>query len=130
MIYFTFEELSKTSQKADNAIPNATVKANLEYLVDNLLDPIRKLWGKPIIVNSGYRSPEVNKLVGGAVNSQHLKGEAADITTGTAEGNRKLFEIIANSGLEFDQLIDEKNYRWLHISLKREGNRKQIKHLK
>ena len=129
MIYFTFEELSKTSQKAANTIPNDTIRANLEYLVDNLLDPIRQLWGKPIYVNSGYRSPEVNRLVKGAKNSQHLKGEAADITTGTAEGNRQLFDIIVNSKLEFDQLLDEKNYSWLHISLKRSGNRREIKHL-
>ena len=128
MKYFTFEELSKTSQKANNTIPEH-IKPNLEYLVNNLLDPIRELWGKPIIVNSGYRSFEVNKLVGGAKNSQHMTGEAADITAGSVESNKRLFEIIANSGLEFDQLIDEKGYRWIHISLKKEGNRKQLKHL-
>lgn len=128
MIYFTFKELSKTSQKADNTIPEK-LKPNLEYLVEKLLDPIRMLWGKPIIVNSGYRSPEVNRLVGGAANSQHMKGEAADITAGTVEENKKLFQLIANSGFEFDQLIDEKGYRWIHVSLKKAGNRKQVKHL-
>ena len=129
MKYFTFKELSTTSQKADNTIPEH-LKPSLEHLVNNLLDPARELWGKPIYVNSGYRSPEVNRLVGGATNSQHMKGEAADITTGSVEGNRKLFEMIANSSLPFDQLIDEKGYRWLHVSLKKEGNRMQVKHLK
>ena len=130
MRYFTIKELSKTIVKVDNT-PNEEHIANLTNLVDKILDPLRECYGKPIYVNSGYRSPEVNKDVKGAVNSQHMNGEAADITGGNPTENRKLFEMIANGGYEFDQLIDEQNYSWIHISLKRSGvNRKQILHLK
>ena len=69
---------------------------------------------------------EAGNLVGGKASSQHLKGEAADITAGSREENRKLFEYIREN-LPFDQLIDEKNFSWVHVSYKRDGNnRKQI----
>lgn len=110
-------------------IPSHDVLRKLNALMDNCLDPIRALWGKPIGVNSGYRSPELNRAVGGKPTSQHLRGEAADITTGSVEGNRKLFELILASGIEFDQLIDESNYKWLHVSYSAEKNRKNILHL-
>ena len=80
--YFTLSELcnSNTAKKNGiNNIPNSTQKANLYQLIKNILDPVRECYGAPIYVNSGFRSPEVNKLVGGAANSQHLTGQAADI---------------------------------------------------
>ncbi len=129
MKYFSITELSTTSTGIAN-IPGAEEKRNLENLVAHLLDPIRERYGRPIRVNSGYRSAAVNKAIGGGKNSQHMTGEAADITGGNATENKRLFELIASSGLVFDQLIDEKNYRWIHVSLKRNGaNRKQILHL-
>ena len=104
--------------------------ANLENLVEKVLDPLREMYGKPIRVNSGYRSMAVNLAVKGATTSQHLKGEAADITAGSPAENRRLFEMLANGGYPFDQLIDEKQYTWIHVSLKRTGaNRRQILHL-
>ncbi|MDR0692348.1 MAG: peptidase M15, partial [Prevotellaceae bacterium] len=110
-------------------VPGTVETENLTNLVDKLLDPVREQWGKPIRVNSGYRSMAINMAVGGAATSQHLKGEAADITAGSKEENKKLFELI-KSGYVFDQLIDETDYTWLHVSLKRNGvNRKQILHL-
>jgi hypothetical protein len=90
---------------------------------------MRELWGAPIIVNSGYRSAELNEAVGGAPRSAHLSGEAADITVGLPTENRRLFEMIAGSGLVFDQLIDERGYGWLHLSYRKTGNRRQILHL-
>ena len=130
MKYFTLEELTKTSAQKDNT-PNAEQIANLENLVAKILDPLREHYGKPIKINSGYRSPEVNEAIGGVVNSQHMSGEAADITGGNPTENRTLFQMLAISGYEYDQLIDEKNYAWIHVSLKRTGqNRKQILHLK
>ncbi len=129
MKYFTIKELSATSTGLANT-PNVEQEANLKNLVEKLLDPLRKQYGKPIRVNSGFRNLLVNTTVGGATNSQHLKGEAADITGGNVDENRKLFDLIKNSGLLFDQLIDEQNYRWIHVSLKSNGvNRKQILHL-
>ena len=54
-------------------------RENIEALVENVLDPLRERYGKPIVVNSGYRCAKHNKEVGGVANSQHVKGEAADI---------------------------------------------------
>jgi len=76
--YFKLEELTKTNTGLDNT-PTEGVKIALQRLVTNVLDKVRELHGKPITVNSGYRSPLVNKKVGGSSTSQHVKGEAADI---------------------------------------------------
>lgn len=99
---------------------------NLKALAENVLDPLREWYGKPIYVNSGYRSPQLNRIVSGAPTSQHMKGEAADITAGSKAENKKLFDYI-KSNLPFDQVIDEKDYSWVHVSYKRDGsNRKQV----
>jgi len=130
MKYFTREEFEKTSHTGiDNRIYDSNILWNMTLLVDNVLDPIREAWGKAIRVNSGYRSPALNKKVGGASNSQHLTGQAADITVGSPTENKKLFDMIVKMGIEFDQLIDESKYAWVHISYKSGGNRKQILHL-
>jgi hypothetical protein len=130
--YFTITELCRSEEaarlKIDNTPPPEAVGA-LNSLIKNLLDPVRELWGAALAVNSGYRCPVLNRAVGGAVTSGHLRGEAADITAGSAEGNRRLFELIAAGDLPFDQLIDERGYRWLHISYRTSGNRRQILHL-
>lgn len=130
--YFTKEELirSAAAERAglDN-IPPPEAAAALDTLAEKLLDPVRAMWGSPLTVNSGYRSPAVNRTVGGAPHSQHLRGEAADITAGSPEKNRLLFEIIAASDLEFDSLIDERGYLWLHVSYRAGANRRQILHL-
>ena len=78
-----------------------------------------------IRVSSGYRSAILNRSVNGATSSQHRLGEAADITVGSKEENRKLFEII-KSELTFDQLIDEKDFSWVHVSFREGRNRKQV----
>ena len=131
--YFTIGELCRSNTALQRGINNTpTDNATLERmhaLMENCLDKVREMWGKPIGVNSGYRSPELNRAVGGAKNSQHVRGEAADITTGSKEGNRKLFDMICASDIDFDQLIDEKGYRWLHISYSRDYNRKKVLHL-
>lgn len=130
--YFTIGEMCKSdtalAKNIENTPDNTTI-GKLNALMEECLDKVRELWGKPIGVNSGYRSPELNRAVGGAKNSQHIKGEAADITAGGRENNRKLFDMICESGIEFDQLIDESNYKWLHISYCKDYNRKQILHL-
>ena len=129
MKHFTIKELTRTDTGLPNT-PGPEEEKNLTNLVDKVLDPLREVYGKPIYVNSGYRAKRVNSYVGGAATSQHPKGEAADITAGSPAENRRLFEMIANGGYVFDQLIDEKKYTWIHVSLKRNGvNRKQILHL-
>ena len=123
MKHFTLAELTHTNTGLPN-VPTPEVIANLEYLVANVLDPIREIYGKPITVNCGYRSPAVNERVGGVSNSQHLKGEAADITTGSKKENGLLYELIRQRG-KFDQLINERDFTWIHVSYKKSGNRKQ-----
>ena len=98
----------------------------LTALVDNVLDPLRTWWGKPITVNSGYRCLELNAAVKGSKTSQHMKGEAADIDTGDRQQNKLLFEYIRKN-LPYDQLIDESNFAWVHVSYRADGdNRMQV----
>lgn len=128
--YFTINELTKSSTASRlhiNNTPSQEVKDNLNKLIDNVLDPLRELYGKPIIVNSGYRCPKLNKAVGGARNSQHLTGQASDIrtVTNTKESNKQLFDIIRNSKLPFDQLINEYDFNWVHVSYG-PRNRRQV----
>ena len=128
MKHFTIKELSHSDMalaKGIDNFPTAEAISNLTKLVDNVLDPLREKYGKPIRVSSGYRSVILNRSVNGATSSQHRQGEAADITTGSKDENRKLFEIIKNE-LLFDQLIDEKNFSWVHVSFREGRNRKQV----
>lgn len=129
--YFTIDELCKSDtakKKGINNTPTAEIKQKLDVLIDELLDPVREAWGKPIRVNSGYRCAKLNKAVGGVANSQHMKGEAADLNAGSVTLNKQLFELI-RTRYEYDQLIDEANYAWVHVSYVRK-NRKQVLHLK
>ena len=102
------------------------VEGNLEALAEQVLEPARQRLGKPITVNSGYRCQVHNKAVGGVANSQHMKGEAADVC---CEDNERLAKIIEENG-RYDQLIRYKrpngSVRFVHVSWKRNGvNRKQ-----
>lgn len=120
---FTLKELTKTNTGLPNLITDLEID-NLTRLCQKVLQPLRDIYGKPIIVNSGYRSERVNKAVGGVPTSQHRKGEAADITAGSREENKKLFDILKT--MEFDQLITY-DYRFLHVSYTiRKPNRNQI----
>jgi hypothetical protein len=85
---------------------------------------------KNISIGSGYRSHELNHAVGGASTSQHLLGMAADITAGSKDGNRTLFELAQKLKLPYDQLIDERDYAWIHVSHRSTGsNRTQTLHI-
>lgn len=131
MKYFTIEELTKSPTAIRLGIsnkPSAEIMASLERLVENVLDPLREAWGAPIVVTSGYRSPRLNAAVGGARGSQHTYGQAADIHTlsDRSEDNRKLRDLLISLNLPFDQLIDEFNCNWLHVSYRTGGNRGQI----
>ena len=128
MKHFTIKELSHSDRailKGIDNYPTAEAIINLTALVNNVLDPLRERYGKPIRVSSGYRSAILNRSVNGATSSQHRLGEAADITVGSREENRKLFEIIKNE-LTFDQLIDERDFSWVHVSFREGRNRKQV----
>jgi zinc D-Ala-D-Ala carboxypeptidase len=132
--YFSMAEMLASNDACRYNIPNkpgSNEIRNLQWLMDECLDKIRQAWGQPIIVDSGYRSLALNKVVGGAPNSQHTKGEAADIKAINVADNQKLFECILQCGVAFDQVIDEYHYRWIHISCKYQnyGNRRKINHL-
>ena len=122
---FTLTELTRTNTGITNN-PNSKEVTALIRLCGKLLQPLRELHGGPIDVNSGCRSYAVNRAVGGARNSQHMRGEAADITVHCKEGNKRLFELIRDN-LSFDQLIDERDYSWIHVSYRSvERNRNQV----
>ena len=130
MKHFTLRELTKSDtaiRKGIKNIPNRQEEQNLIALIDNVLDPLREAYGKPIIVTSGFRCEELNRLVGGSKTSHHRTGQAADIRTivDTPEENKKLYDLIIELNLPFDQLIDEYNFDWVHVSYTSK-NRKQI----
>lgn len=131
MKYFTFKETIQSdtakSKGIDN-IPDWEQIDALKTLIEAILDPLREWYGKPIYVNSGYRSEVLNKAVGGSKSSQHLLGQAVDIDTGSKAENKKLFDYIKDN-LEFDQLIDEKDLAWVHVSYNKNHNRKQVLYL-
>lgn len=135
MKYFTIQELtiSNTAQrKSIDNTPDQKAAAALTALVANVLDPLREAWGRPIVVNSGYRCPKLNRAVGGVARSQHTKGEAADIRTLSNRRweNEQLFQLIVQLKLPFDQLIDEHGYSWIHVSYSEGKNRRQVLHVK
>lgn len=131
MRHFSIEEFTKSATaeklKIDNT-PSPAVKDNLEFLCYRVLDRIREAYNRPIYISSGYRSPELNRAVGGASTSQHVSGLAADIYV-KGESNIVLVPLIVSTDM-FDQCIiekgDLKNPRWIHTSTSRIRNRKQI----
>lgn len=121
--YFTLSEMVKTSVNAPNE-PTEPIIDNLTYLAKKL-DMAREKFG-PITVSSGYRSPEVNQAVGGSANSQHMKGQAADLVT---NDNSKLFDILKD--MDFDELIWEFGTfpgqpDWVHVSFVKGRSRKKM----
>ena len=109
----------RLTQRASR-LPNG-IEESVEALVENVLDPAREKLGKAIVVNSGFRCPLHNGAVGGIFNSQHVKGEAADVR---CEDNRRLAKVIVEQG-RFDQLILYPTF--VHVSYRRSGgNRQQI----
>ena len=97
--------------------------ADLQRLVDQVLEPLRVMLGRPVTVNSGYRAPDVNRLVGGQVNSAHLTGRAADVEV-PGMANLVLARLVRDTkGLPFDQVILENHHvgdppsGWVHVQI-------------
>lgn len=127
MKYFTFDELTYSRTAVENGLlnrPGATERDNLAQLVERLLDPLRERLGEPIAILSGYRSPEVNSLVGGVPDSQHTLGEAADCYC--LAGPERLLAVLRASGLPFDQAIVYRRRNFLHLSYRAGRCRDQI----
>lgn len=117
--FFTLAELTKSEtaarHKIDNTPPAAIIK-NLQYGVDMVLDPLRRLYGKPIKINSGYRCPQLNKLVGGVTNSWHQEGNAADIHIESADEAKILFSNLQKLPSVDTVLFEHsKTAQWLHV---------------
>ena len=106
---FEFIESDTAKKKGIDNTPNEEIIENIRFLVVNLLQPIRDRISYPFHINSGYRCKELNKAVGGSDTSAHLKGLAADITLGSKQLNRILWEEIERGNFDFDQVIDENN---------------------
>lgn len=132
MQYFTIGEFvrSDTAERLciDNRLPSLKESDNIRRLVLNVLDPLRRAYGKPIRISSGYRCPKLNAIVGGSPTSDHMTGCAADIQSipASKSEHQKLFELILKLDLPFDQLIDEKGMEWVHVSHREKGNRKMV----
>jgi hypothetical protein len=110
--------------------PNSPVLVNMQALAENVFEPLRKHFGHPIYITSFYRSPELNKAIGGSSKSQHCKGQAIDIDDVIGSStNADFFNYIKNN-LEFDQLIwefgNDKNPNWVHVSYNADNNRGNI----
>jgi hypothetical protein len=126
--HITIEEATFSAKAVSNKISNVPNEAQLkamQLVAEKLFEPLRVWYGKPIKINSFFRNSQVNKLVGGSATSQHCKGEAIDISAGSKAENKKLFDYVCEN-LDFDQVINEYNFTWVHISYKPKGNRKQI----
>ena len=139
--HFTLGELCKTSVKtADGNIPSHAAIENLKRLT-GWLEMLRSEWNNrygdgddPIIINSGYRSAQVNKAVGGVATSNHLTGCAVDIRVLGMEQLLRyaviLLDISDESQEDFDELLIERNTKgtyWLHFAVRPEGNRRKIR---
>lgn len=125
MLNFEMSELIHSDTAIKHNINNMPDINSLDCMLDLIfycLQPLRDKLGKPIIISSGYRNSQVNKLVGGVSTSQHTKGQAVDFTV-PGMTISQVIDFIKKSGIEYDQLIDERT--WVHISFVKGKNRKQ-----
>ena len=117
--YFTLQEFIKsttaTRLKIDNT-PSAEILRNLEYGVQMVLDPLRRIHQQPIIITSGFRCEKLNKAVGGVANSWHTKGNAADIRIKDENEAREIFNILKTLP-SVDTVLFEHSQQsqWIHI---------------
>jgi phosphoribosylaminoimidazole (AIR) synthetase len=127
--HFNLAEFTRSESAKRHGVSNQPTPehiGNIKILCERVLEPIRMKFG-PIIISSGYRSKVLNHYIGGSLRSQHCEGKAADIDMDNIPGvtNKQIFEYIKNE-LEFDQLINEFNYGWVHVSYNAGKNRRQI----
>ena len=129
---FSLHELTRSEAAArlghDQTPPEAAIE-NLRALCVNVLQPLRDALGRPLRINSGFRSPAANRAIGGAPSSQHLTGEAADMECAGVD-TRRLAQTVLDLGLPFDQLIlefhlvEEPRSGWVHVSHRRIGTQR------
>lgn len=123
--HFSYSEFEASSTadryRIDNHITSFAVRDAVKALVDEVLEPLRAAWGQPLRVNSGYRCPAVNALVGGAATSQHVKGEAADIA---CSNPAKLAALAKALKLPYDQMIIYPTF--VHFSHRLKGPQRRL----
>ncbi len=127
--HFNLAEFTRSESAKRHGVSNQPTPEhiqNIKILCERVLEPIRMKFG-PLILSSGYRSKVLNHYIGGSLKSQHCEGKAADLDMDGVDGvtNKEIFEYIKNE-LEFDQLINEFNYSWIHVSYNLGKNRKQV----
>lgn len=118
MKYFSFKEMIDSNTAKSRGIENIPTWGQidaLKSLIETILDPLREWYGKPIIVNSAFRSEALNKAVGGVSTSLHKRGMASDITAGSRAENEKLFNYIKDN-LPFTEMGWEGNGTWVHVA--------------
>lgn len=126
--YYSLDQLTRSNtaiRKAIDNTPDEDQKENLRQLAINVLDPITDMIQQRLVINSGFRSLKLNKVIGGSRNSQHTKGMAADIESPPVH-NAALFAAIAHSSIPYDQLIYEFDGAWIHVSYNPSGGRRQL----
>ncbi len=130
--HFSLTEMTKSQtgeRKGIDNTPGDKEIENLKSLCENVLEKIRIHFGRPVVINSGFRGPKLNKAVGGAKTSQHLTGQAADIEI--PEISNKVLFCWIRDNLKFDQLILEFHKEgipdsgWVHVSWNSSANRQQ-----
>jgi zinc D-Ala-D-Ala carboxypeptidase len=125
--HLELSEVIRSESAKRNGISNMPTPDHIEnfkILATKVFEPIREHFGVPIRISSGYRSAELNKCIGGSATSQHSTGEAIDIDQdGTTITNKQVFDYIKDN-LSFDQLINEFNYAWVHVSYKANGKQR------
>ena len=128
---FTLSEITKSNTAKRLGISNAPNQEhlnNMQILIRDLIQPMRDALG-PIRISSGYRSPVLNRAIGGSTKSQHCKGQALDLQF-WKEGkmcNKEIYDWVLKEGIEFDQMINEFDFAWIHISLRPDSkNRKMV----
>ena len=127
---FVLSEITRSNTARRKGISNEPDKehlANLQTIITELVQPMRDAIG-PIRISSGYRSPKLNRAIGGSSRSQHCKGEALDLQfwKDGEMNNKVIYDWVLDSGLEFDQMINEFDFAWIHISFSSGKNRKQV----
>ena len=127
---FTLSEITKSNTAKRLGITNAPNQEhlnNMQILIRDLIQPMRDALG-PIRISSGYRSPVLNRAIGGSTKSQHCKGQAVDLQFWEKGEmcNKKVYDWVLKEGIEFGQMINEFDYAWIHISLRPDNKNRRM----
>ena len=127
---FTLSEFIRSNTAKRKGIDNNPTEKHLHNILDlttKVLQPLRDGLGG-IRISSGYRSPRLNRAISGSKKSQHCKGMAADIQFWEKGrmNNQAIYNYILTNNIEFDQMINEFDFAWIHISYNKDKNRREV----